>query len=145
MEPKTNPATDPAAGPCGLGRRLLIMLYDGLVLIALLLLATAVALLAGSGQVTAGRDLLFSLYLLAVWFFYLAWFWRRGMTVGMRAWKVEITDAGGGTPGWGQCLLRFAVSIVSAAFLGLGFWWSVFDGKKRTWHDLASRTRLIRR
>ena len=145
MEPKTNPNTDHAAGPCGLGRRLLVMLYDGLALIALLLLATAVALLAGSGQVTAGKDLLFSLYLLAVWFFYLAGFWRRGMTVGMRAWKVEITDDGGGAPGWGQFLGRFAVSIFSASCFGLGFCWSAFDARKRTWHDMASRTRLVRR
>ena len=42
------------------------MLYDGLAIIALLLLATAIALLAGSGQVTAGRDPLFTLYLLSL-------------------------------------------------------------------------------
>ena len=50
------------------------MLYDALAVIALLLLATAAALIAGSGQVTAGKDLAFTLYLVAVWFLYLAWF-----------------------------------------------------------------------
>ena len=145
MERRTTPETAAAPLPCGLGRRLLVMLYDGLAVIALLLLATAAALIAGSGPVTAGKDLPFTLYLVAVWFFYLAWFWRRGMTVGMRAWKVEIRNAAGGIPGWGRCLVRFVISLVSAALLGLGFWWSAFDGKKRTWHDLASRTRLLRR
>lgn len=121
------------------------MLYDGLVVIALLLLATALALLAGSGQVIAGRDPLFTLYLLVVWFFYLAWCWRNGgMTVGMRAWKIMISSDKGGKPGWGQCALRFLVSLGSAACLGVGFAWSLFEPQKRTWHDLASRTRLVR-
>ncbi len=121
------------------------MLYDSLVVIALLLLATALALLAGSGQVIAGRDPLFTLYLLVTWFFYLAWCWRNGgMTVGMRAWKVTIVGDTGEKPGWGQCALRFLVSLFSAACLGAGFAWSLFESRKRTWHDLASRTRLVR-
>lgn len=133
------------AVPCNLARRLLVMLYDALVVIALLLLATALALLAGSGRVTAGTDPLFTLYLLLVWFLYLAWCWRKGgMTVGMRVWKVTIEREGGGAPGWGLCLLRFVVSFLSAACLGLGFAWSLFEPGKRTWHDIASRTRLLR-
>ncbi len=122
------------------------MLYDALAVIALLLLATALALLAGSGQVIAGQDPLFTLYLALVWFLYLAWFWRKGgMTVGMRAWKVMIVSDRGGVPGWGQCALRFLVSLVSAACFGLGFAWSLFEPEKRTWQDLASGTRLLRR
>lgn len=132
--------------PCGLPRRLLIMVYDSLVVIALLLLATALALLAGFDQVTAGKSPLFTLYLFAVWFLYLAWFWHRGgMTVGMRTWRVAIEREDGQRPTWGQCLLRFLVSLVSAAFFGLGFAWSLFDGQKRTWHDMASKTHLLRR
>jgi uncharacterized RDD family membrane protein YckC len=131
--------------PCGLPRRLLAMLYDALAVVALLLLATGVALLAGSGQVTAGHDLWFTLYLLGVWFIYLAISWRRGMTVGMRAWRVTIQNRDGAPPGWGQCILRFAVALVSAGLLGLGFWWSLFDDHKRCWHDMASNTCLLRR
>lgn len=143
---KTQAPTACGKAPCGLPRRLLIMVYDGLVVTALLLLATALALVAGFDQVTAGKDPVFTLYLLAVWFLYLAWFWRRGgMTVGMRSWHVIIEREDGQRPGWGQCLLRFLVSFVSAACFGLGFAWSLFDGQKRTWHDLASNTRLVRR
>lgn len=132
--------------PCGLGRRLLAMAYDALVVVALLLLATGLALLAGSGQVTAGKDPLFSLYLLMVWFLYFAWCWRRGgMTVGMRAWRIVLRSDDGSEAGWGQCAVRFLVAILSAACLFLGFCWSLFDERKRTWHDRASRTRLIRR
>ena len=143
---KTQATTASGKEPCGLPRRLLILVYDGLVVTALLVLATALALVAGFEQVTAGKDPWFTLYLLAVWFLYLAWFWRRGgMTVGMRAWHVLIEREDGQRPGWGQCLFRFLVSFVSAACFGLGFAWSLFDGHKRTWHDLASNTRLVMR
>lgn len=143
---KTQATTAPGKEPCGLPRRLLVMVYDSLVVTALLLLATALALVAGFDQVTAGEDPLFTLYLLAVWFLYLGWFWHRGgMTVGMRSWQVLIEREDGQRPGWGQCLLRFLVSFVSAACFGLGFAWSLFDAQKRTWHDLASNTRLVMR
>jgi uncharacterized RDD family membrane protein YckC len=132
--------------PCGLGRRVLAIIYDALVVVALLLLATALALLAGSGNVTAGKDPLFSLYLLSVWFLYFAWCWRRGgMTVGMRAWRIALRSEDGSSAGWGQCAIRFLVAILSAACLFLGFFWSLFDSQKRAWHDRASRTVLIRR
>lgn len=132
--------------PCGLGRRVLAMIYDALVVVALLLLATALALLAGSGKVTAGRDPLFSLYLSTVWFLYFAWCWRRGgMTVGMRAWRIVLSSEDGSHVGWGQCAIRFLVAILSAACLLLGFLWALFDSSKRTWHDRASRTVLLRR
>ena len=125
---------------------MLVMLYDAFVVITLLLLATALALLAGSGQVIAGRDPLFTLYLLLAWFFYLSWCWRNGgMTVGMRAWKVTVVSDRGEKPGWGQCVLRFLVSLGSAACLGIGFAWSLFEPRKRTWHDLASRPRLVKK
>ena len=130
--------------PCGLGRRLLVMLYDAVVVIALLLLATGLALLAGSGKVTAGQDAWFTAYLLLAWFLYLGWCWRRGMTVGMRAWRVVIEREDGSAPGWGACLVRFAVSLLSAACLGLGFAWSLFDPDRLTWHDRASGTRFLR-
>lgn len=134
----------PAGPPCGLLRRLLVMLYDTAVVIALLMAATAGAMLAGMGDRRALVDPAFTLYLLAVWYLYLAWCWHRGgMTLGMRAWRVVIEDRQEERPGWGACTLRFAVSLASAAALGAGFLWSLVDREKRGWHDLASGTRLI--
>ena len=131
--------------PCSLLRRLLIMLYDGVIIIALLMLATAIAMLAGMGNHTAMRDPLYTACLVLVWFAYLAWCWHQGgMTLGMRAWHVCITDETGHRPGWGWCAIRFLASILSAALAGLGFIWSLIDSNKRTWHDKASHTQLLR-
>ena len=130
---------------CGLLRRLLVMMYDTLVVIAIMMLATGLVLMLGLGNFTAGKDPLYTLYLIAVWFLYLAWCWRHGgMTLGMRAWSVRLVTGRGTRPSWAQCLSRFLVSLFSAAFIGLGFAWSLWDRERRTWHDLVSRSRLIR-
>jgi uncharacterized RDD family membrane protein YckC len=131
--------------PCGLLRRFAIMVYDAVAVLALLLLATALVMLAGFRDVSAGRDLLFTAWLALVWFLYLGLCWRAGgMTVGMRAWRVRIETDAGERPGWGACLARFTVSLVSFAAAGLGFWAALFRRDRRTWHDRASGTRLWR-
>jgi len=121
------------------------MVYDGLVVISLLMLATLLAMPAGLGGRIAMKDPVYTAYLLAVWFLYLAWCWHKGgMTVGMRAWRVRIEDRDGHKPGWGASAIRFLVSLASMGIAGLGFFWSLFDQGKRTWHDILSGTRLVR-
>lgn len=130
--------------PCGLLRRLCIMLYDSLAVVAILILATGAAMLLGMDNRTAGKDPAFTLGLLLTWFLYLGWCWNRiGMTLGMRAWRVEIQAEDDGRPGWGQCVIRFLVSLVSAGVAGLGFLLCLFRKDRQTWHDRASRTRLV--
>lgn len=120
------------------------MLYDSVAVIAVLMLAAAAALPFTPGTQIAGRDPVYTLYLASFWFIYLAWCWRNGgMTLGMRAWRVRLVSEEGGPPGWGECAIRFGTSLVSAAAAGMGFLWAVFDRHARTWHDRASRTRLI--
>ena len=49
--------------PCSLSRRLAVMVYDSLAVLALLLLATSAAMLAGFRDVTPGHDVLFTTWL----------------------------------------------------------------------------------
>lgn len=131
--------------PCGLPRRLLVMFYDAVAVTALLMAATAILLLTPLRDQVSFRDVTPTAIDILVWFLYLAWCWRHGgVTLGMRAWRVRLVSDTGEQPGWGQCVARFAVSLVSAASLGLGFAWSLFEPGARTWHDMASRTRLVR-
>jgi uncharacterized RDD family membrane protein YckC len=131
--------------PCGFWRRLASIVYDAAIVIALLMLAALAAMLAGFRDQTALRDTGYTLYLAAVWCGYVTGCWHiGGMTLGMRAWRVRIEDQQGGRPGWPACLARFAFSIVSAAAAGIGFIWAFANPEKRCWHDILSRTRLIR-
>ena len=135
----------PTAKPGGLLRNIAAMIYDALIVVALWMVATALAMLAGFRELDIVDDPLYALYLLLVWCLYLTWFWHKGgMTVGMRAWRIRIVGEDGRLPGWGPCLGRFCASLLSSALLGLGFIWSMLDPQKRSWHDILSRTRLVR-
>jgi len=130
--------------PCGLVRRALAMLYDALVIIAILMVAAAVVLPLGGGQ-HALRDPLYTLYLLCVWFVYLGYCWTHGgQTLGMRAWHLYLITETHGPITWRASLVRFVVSLVSAAAAGLGFIWCLWEKQGRTWHDQASATRVCR-
>lgn len=129
---------------CGLPRRLLAIAYDGLIVVALLMLAALVALPVTQGERQALRDPGYTLYLAVAWFAYLSLCWRSaGATVGMRAWRIRLRTEDGGPPGWGRCAVRFLVGLVSAAAVGLGFFWSLGDPRRRGWHDRASGTCLV--
>jgi uncharacterized RDD family membrane protein YckC len=118
------------------------------------------------------EGLWYSLYLGATAFLYFAWQWRRSrQTLSMAAWGVYIiqADASERRISWGQALTRFIVASLvylsliyanywtffadSTTWLAMPFWlifvlsmispW--FDIYHRTWQDLASGTRLVRR
>lgn len=127
--------------PCALPRRLAAMLYDGLLILALWMAATAVVVLIRQAEVQPANPF-FQLYLLSVAWLYLAISWRAGQSVGMRAWRIRLmSDTRPIT--WLQTLIRFVVAILSWAAVGLGFVWGLFHPRKATWHDLASESRLV--
>lgn len=130
---------------CGLMRRLMVMLYDSLIIVGLLMIASALALPFGDAEKIAFRDIGFTLWLVIVCFIYLAGCWQfAGMTVGMRAWRVKLIDADGGDISWLRCSLRFVTGCASIGVFGLGLLWSLFDRQKRCWHDIAGRTLLVK-
>jgi len=121
------------------------MLYDTVILLGLLILASAAALPFGNVNKVAFHDLWFTLWLLTVCFLYFAGCWRYGgMTVGMRAWKIRLVSSNEKQVTWLRCLLRFLVGSVSLAFFGLGILWALIDQKNRGWHDLAAHTVLLK-
>ena len=129
---------------CSLWRRLLVMVYDTVILIGLLMLGSALALPFGDNPKIALLDFWFTLWLLLVCFAYLGGCWHYlGMTVGMRAWRVKLIRADGHRISWPGCLLRFLVGGVSVLVVGLGFVWVLLDKKNRAWHDITAHTLLI--
>jgi len=140
--------TDPALKTpvyCSFTRRILIMVYDAVILLGLLIFASAIALPFGDVNKIAFQDFWFTLWLLVVCLTYLTVCWRYGgMTVGMRAWKVKLYSSDEQAVTWPQCLLRCLLAIVSLLCFGLGIFWVLLDQKNRAWHDLAAKTVLIR-
>lgn len=132
---------------CGLGRRLLAIFYDSIVVLAILFIATVPVVLLTGGALE--ESLLYrtalQAYELLVAFAFFGGFWRAGgQTIGMRAWRIRVIRDNGEHLRWRDAAVRYLVAIVSWAVLGLGFAWSLFDRERRTWHDIVSHTRLIR-
>ncbi len=132
-------------GPAGLFRRLAALVYDGLLLTAVLFLATVPVLFITGGEAVPTGDLLFRTYIFLVTYGYFAFSWRRGgQTLGMKTWWIRVERADGSPLTLPDTMMRFAVALVSAAFLGLGFLWALVDRDRRTWHDRAAGTRVVR-
>jgi len=128
----------------GLLRRLAAILYDLLLLIALLFIATALLLPINAGEAFTSRQIFYPFYLLVISFFFYAWFWTHGgQTLGLRAWKIKVLTFDHAPISWQQALLRFIAAILSWFALGLGFWWILIDKNHRSWHDTLSKTALF--
>ncbi len=151
------------APAAGLTRRLAAMLYDALLLLALLvctaLLYTAVVTLvagttpegfaqAQTGDVITeleptelGPLFLPTLALTYVGFF--CYFWcRTGQTLGMLVWKLKLETSGGEAVTLWRALGRFFAASLSLLCAGLGYWVLLLPGVDTTWHDQLSGTRV---
>lgn len=129
----------------GLLRRVGAMLYDALLVGALLFLATVPFIAVRGGEpVERGDNLLYQFTLLIVIYAFFVGFWSGpGRTLGMQSWRLQLENDQGQVPTVGQASLRLLASLLSWLPLGLGFLWQLWDRDKLTWHDRISHTRLV--
>ena len=130
-----------------LGRRLAAMIYDGLILIALYIILGGLLVTA----ISSGNDEMLRLspatamsLFFSISFLYYSHSWRKGgQTIGMKAWRLTLINEDGRPVQLSQCMLRSGIGFFSILAAGLGFWWMLFDKQQRTWHDIASVTRVV--
>lgn len=130
----------------GFGRRLGALVYDLLLVIAVVIVAAVpFVLITGDTSKNFWARLALQLYLLTVIFLYYGWCWTRGgQTLGLMTWKLRLVTADGSRVTWRHAMKRFAAAFLSTACAGLGFLWVLFNREKLAWHDRLSGTRLIR-
>ncbi|MDH4047876.1 MAG: RDD family protein [Gammaproteobacteria bacterium] len=127
----------------GLGRRLGAALYDGLLVFALMSLATLPFIAVRGAQPVEAGALGYRITMLAIaWLFFAIYWSRYGRTLGSQAWRMRVETADGKRPTFGRASVRFLAAILSWLPFGLGFWWQLWDGDRLTWHDRLSGTRL---
>jgi uncharacterized RDD family membrane protein YckC len=126
-----------------LRRRFGAILYDSLLVLALLFLATLPFIGMRSGESVEPATKLHQLTLLFVVYVFFVGFWSGyGRTLGMQSWRLRIETADGAKPSYAAASLRFFAAILSWLPVGLGFWWQLWDADRLTWHDRISGTRL---
>jgi len=127
----------------GLLRRLGSMLYDSLLLLALMFLATLPFIALRGGEPVEPGEYLYQFVLFVVAYLFFVGFWSRsGRTLGMQAWRIQVETMNGERPSMASLNVRFFAAIVSLLAVGMGFWWQLIDREGLTWHDRLSRTRL---
>jgi uncharacterized RDD family membrane protein YckC len=135
--------------PAGLLRRLAAMLYDGLLLLAILMIATALFLpLTGGEALTPSQhpllEIVYRLVLVTLVVLFFGVFWtRRGQTLGMASWRLKVEREDGRLLTWNDTVKRLGAALLSALPLGLGFLWVLVDRDRRAWHDRWTRTRIV--
>tara|TARA_B100001250_G_C19226907_1_gene540433 strand:+ start:108 stop:545 length:438 start_codon:yes stop_codon:yes gene_type:complete len=129
--------------PCSFLRRLGAILYDSILLFAVLMFATSL-LMPLNGVAIESDNAAYQIYLLIIAYIYFVWQWSfGGRTLGMRTWNIKIMNEKGENPSWHESTKRYFGSILSIILLGSGFLWSLFDHKKCALHDHLSKTTLI--
>jgi len=129
----------------GLLRRIAAMMYDALLVAALLFLATLpFVAMRGGEPVEIGDNGLYRVVLVAVIYAFFVGFWTRsGRTLGMQSWRLQLETKDGNRPGFAAANIRFFAALFSWTPAGLGFLWQIWDRDKLAWHDRISRTRLV--
>ena len=131
--------------PVSLARRFGAMLYDFILLLSILFIISFIIVMIFKITPEHPFFIIYQSFIFIISFFFYSWFWiHGGQTLGMKAWKFKITCVNGSNVNWKIASIRFLTAILSWLPFGLGYVWSIFDKKKRTWHDIASSTRLVR-
>jgi uncharacterized RDD family membrane protein YckC len=125
--------------------RIAAMIYESLLVTAVIFIAALPFLYLVGNAETGWRHLVFQLYLLGVMFAYFSAFWlRSGQTLAMKTWRIRLVDLAGDTISLKQAALRFVLALIGLMLGGAGFWWALFDRDRQFLHDRLARTRLVR-
>lgn len=128
----------------GLARRLASLVYEALLLIALVIVASfpLAPLLQALPQ--PWSRLFHQAYLLGLCGVYLVWFWRHGgQTLAMKTWRLRLVSKAGGPVRLGQAWLRYGLAVLGLVGLGIGFLWALWDRDRQFLHDRLAGTRLV--
>ncbi|MGH1542477.1 MAG: RDD family protein [Arenicella sp.] len=134
----------------GLFIRLLVIIYDGLLLAGVIfasyaiLFSLSLLLPENINEMQLIKTIKFIILLLVSFVFY-GWFWvNGGQTLGMRAWHLYLVNEHGKFISWRQAAIRYLCAALSWATVGLGFSWILISKDKSAWHDTISDSFIVK-
>lgn len=129
----------------GFWRRLVSMIYESLLLIAVLFIASFVFHLIFRDTSSLFFRPAFQLYLLLVAGTYFTWFWTHGgQTLPMQTWKFRLISADGKRLTLKQAVARYLFAVIGIFFFGCGVLWALFDRDRQFLHDRLAGTRIVK-
>lgn len=129
----------------GFWRRLVSMIYESLLLIAVLFIASFVFHLLFRDTSSLFFRPAFQIYLLLVAGIYFTWFWTHGgQTLAMQTWKFRVISADGQRVTLKQAVARYLFAVIGIFFFGCGVIWALFDRDRQFLHDRLAGTRVVK-
>lgn len=129
----------------GFWRRIICLLYEFLILLAIIFIASFIFHLVFRDTNASYFKPLYQLYLLFVMGYYFIWFWTHGgQTLAMQAWKIRIVTSEGQMLSNRKAIIRYLLAVTGTLFLGAGFLWALIDREHLYLHDRLTGTRLIK-
>ena len=152
--------------PAPAWRRFAAIVYDVLAVVALVMVVGLASQLATGGRLADDHGRLLTWWYqplqgLVVGAYFLVSWVRGGQTLGMRPWRIRVTDASGAPLTWFQSLGRlviaalpvalvviYPIASLKAAMCAPVIGWAVlllpalFDTRRRAIHDMIARTEL---
>ena len=128
----------------GIGRRVLSMLYESLIVFAVAFFAGLAFYGATHGRLSGNTRLVFQLYLFLVLGAYFIACWSRGgRTLPMQTWKMRVVRPDNLPIGVGRAALRYVLAWPSLLLFGVGVFWAFFDRDRQFLHDRLAGTRVV--
>jgi uncharacterized RDD family membrane protein YckC len=128
----------------GLGKRVLSVIYEALLLFAVLCLAAGLYTIVIRALHVVPARTIFQAYLFTAAGGYFVWQWvRGGQTLPMKTWRMRLVDGHNGPLTARRAAARYALAAAGIALLGAGYWWAFLDRDRQFLHDRLAGTRII--
>lgn len=134
------------AATASLARRLGSLVYETLLLAAILFVCTWVFLYFAQVLDRALVRPLLQLWLIGVTGAYFTFCWTHGgQTLPMKTWRIVLIAPGGNAVTTKIAAKRYLLALLSLGLCGFGFAWALIDREHQFLHDRIAGTRLLLR
>ena len=134
--------------PAGFLKRVLALVYDSLLIGAIVLVLSLLLVFVNEGYPESGSFVSFIQFFILVAtgpaFYSYFWIANKGQTTGMLAWKIKLVSMDETELNLKQTILRCLISIISFVCFGLGYFWIFYNKNNLSWSDILTKTKIIK-
>ena len=131
----------------GFLKRILALVYDSLLIAAIVLVLSLLLVLVNGGYPESGSFVSFIQFFILVFtgpiFYSYFWIVNKGQTTGMQAWRIKLVTTDETELNINKTMLRCLISTISFACLGLGYLWILYHKDNLSWSDILTKTKVI--
>ena len=134
--------------PAGFLKRVLALVYDSLLIGAIVLVLSLLLVFVNGGYPESGSFVSFIQFFILIFagpiFYSYFWIANKGQTTGMQAWKIQLVTIDETELNIKKTMLRCLISTISFACFGMGYLWILYDKDILSWSDILTKTKVIK-